>query len=104
MSSNALRQAIRLFVYKHRVSKTLDAGVLPLVLRYRQINACDSRLPVAYRTETVVRSTALGYLPPHEYQKACENTEKNLARARTRIDKRKIMEYNKGVIKPRRLL
>lgn len=75
MTSNVLAQAIRLRVYKHRVTRTLDAGVLPLVLRYRQINACDSRLPIAYRTETIVRSTALGYLTQREYQHACENTE-----------------------------
>ena len=75
MASNALSQAIRLRVYKHRVSKTLDAGVLPLVLRYHQINSCDSRATIAYRTETVVRSTSLGYLTPREYGHACENSE-----------------------------
>jgi EAL domain-containing protein (putative c-di-GMP-specific phosphodiesterase class I) len=75
VASNALSQAIRLRVYKHRVSRTLDAGVLPLVLRYRQINACDTKLPIAYRTETIVRSTALGYLTPEEYQHACESTQ-----------------------------
>ena len=75
MAFNVLAQAIRLHMYKHRVTKTLDAGVLPLVLRYRQINACDTRLPVAYRAQTIVRSTALGYLTPNEYKEACENTE-----------------------------
>lgn len=75
MASNILAQAIRLRVYKHRVSRTLDAGVLPLVLRYCQINACDTRLPIAYRTGTVVRSTALGYLTPREYRNVFENTD-----------------------------
>ncbi len=75
MASNTLMQAIRLQVYKHRVMKSLDAGVLPLVLRYCQINSCDTRLPVAYRTETVVRSTALGYLTLREYRHACETTD-----------------------------
>ncbi len=75
MASNALTQAIRLRLYKHRVEKTLDSGVLPLVLRYHQINACDTRLPVAYRTQTVVRSTALGYLTPSTYQHVFETTD-----------------------------
>lgn len=75
MASDSLSQAIRLHVYKHRVTRTLDAGVLPLVLRYRQINACDTRLPIAYRTGTVVRSTALGYLTPREYRRAFETTD-----------------------------
>ena len=75
LASNALMQAIRLRIYKHRISQTLDAGVLPLTLRYRQINACDSNLPIAYRTDTVVRSTALGHLTPREYLQACEDTE-----------------------------
>lgn len=75
MASNVLAQAIRLRVYKHRVSKTLDAGVLPLVLRYSQINACDTKLPMAYRTETMVRSTSLGYLTPREYQRVFETSD-----------------------------
>ena len=75
MASNALKQAIRLRLYKHRVTKTLDSGVLPMVLRYGQINACDTRLPIAYRTETVVRSTALGYLTPRQYQRVCETSD-----------------------------
>jgi EAL domain-containing protein (putative c-di-GMP-specific phosphodiesterase class I) len=53
----------------------LDSGVLPLVLRYWQVNACDTRFPIAYRTETVIRSTALGILTPEEYQKTFENTD-----------------------------
>lgn len=75
MASIALTQAIRLWLYKHRVTRTLDAGVLPLVLRYRQINACDTRLPIAYRTDTLVRSTALGYLSPREYEHVFETTD-----------------------------
>lgn len=70
-----LKQAIQLTLHKHRVLKTLDSGVLPLVLRYDQINACDTRLPIAYRTKTLVRSTALGYLTPDEYMASCANTE-----------------------------
>lgn len=77
MESNAkgLKQVIRLALYKHRVLRTLDAGVLPLVLRYDQINSCDTRLPIAYRTKTLVRSTALGYLAPDEYMASCSKTE-----------------------------
>ena len=75
MASNTLAEAIRLLLYKHRVIKTLDSGVLPLSLRYKQINSCETRLPVAYRTETVIRSMSLGYLTPKEYQSACEGTD-----------------------------
>lgn len=75
MASNALTQAFRLRLYKNRVLRTLDSGVQPLALRYFQINACDTRLPIAYRTETVVRSTSMGYLTSREYQRACEDTD-----------------------------
>lgn len=74
-TSVGLKQAVRLTLYKHRVKRTLDSGVLPLVLRYDQINACDTRLPIAYRTKTLVRSTALGYLTPDEYMASCSKTE-----------------------------
>ena len=73
--SVTLTEAIRLRVYKSRVLRTLDSGVMPLVLRYDQINACDTKLPIAYRTETVVRSTALGHLTSEEYRNACENAD-----------------------------
>ena len=75
VASDTLAQAIRLRAYKKRVSRTLDAGVLPLVLRYSQINACDTKAPVAYRTDTVVRSTALGHLTPTEYRHVFETTD-----------------------------
>lgn len=75
MKSEGVKQTIRLALYKRRIVRTLDSGVLPLVLRYDQINACDTRLPVAYRTSTLVRSTALGYLTPAQYETACNQNE-----------------------------
>ena len=74
-TSKALKQAVRLTLYKRRVIRTLDSGVLPLILRYDQINACDTRHPIAYRTKTLVRSTSLGYLTPDEYVASCANTQ-----------------------------
>ena len=73
--SKGLKQVIRLAVYKHRVMRTLDSGVLPLILRYDQISACDTRLPIAYRTKTLVRSNSLGYLTPEDYAASCDDTE-----------------------------
>jgi hypothetical protein len=81
VTSSALTQAIRLWLYKHRVTRTLDSGVQPLVFRYSQINACDTKLPIAYRTETMVRSTDLGYLTPRQYQNAFETTDMGFSRA-----------------------
>lgn len=75
MAFEALAQAFRLRMYKHRVSRTLDSGVLPLVLRYYQINSCETAMPVAYRTQTLVRSMSHGYLTPQEYTAACESDE-----------------------------
>ena len=75
MASKGLKQTIRLALYKYRIARTLDSGVLPLILRYDQINSCDTRLPVAYRTQTLVRSTELGYLTPDEYKNACDSSE-----------------------------
>lgn len=75
MAFNALAQAFRLRMYKHRVSRTLDSGVLPLVLRYYQINRCDTAMPIAYRTQTIVRSMSHGYLTPKEYAAVCESDE-----------------------------
>ncbi len=71
----AIAQELRLRAYTHRVLRTLDSGVLPLVLRYDQINSCETMVPVAYRTQTVIRSTALGYLTHHEYNEVCESYE-----------------------------
>lgn len=71
----SLKQAIRLTLYKRSVVRTLKAGVLPIILRYDQVNACDTRLPIAYRTKTLIRSTALGYLTPDEYMASCADTE-----------------------------
>ena len=70
-----LSRDFRKYVYRKRIKKTLKAGVKPLVLKYSQLNACDTRLPIAYRTETVVRSMSLGYLTSSEYKKACETTD-----------------------------
>ncbi len=75
MTSDAFAQAIRMRFYRRRVSKTLESGVLPLVLRYDAIYSCETRLPIAYRTQTVVRSTALGYLKPEDYESSCEGSD-----------------------------
>lgn len=70
-----LSREFRKYVYRKRIKKTLKAGVKPLVLKYSQLSACDTRLPIAYRTETVVRSMSLGYLTSSEYKKACETSD-----------------------------
>ena len=70
-----LSRAFRIRVYRKRIARTLKSGVKPLSLKYSQLNACDTRLPIAYRTETVVRSMALGYLTASEYKNACETSD-----------------------------
>lgn len=81
MPFDELMQAIRMRYYKNRVSKTVDSGVLPLKLRYCQVNSCDGKLPIAYRTSTFVRSMSLGYISPRDYQTACETTDVGLRMA-----------------------
>ena len=75
MASGLFKQAVRLHLYKHRILKTVGSGVLPLKLRYCQVNACDTKKPIAYRTATVVRSMSMGYITPKEYRTACETTD-----------------------------
>ena len=75
MVLNDLSRAFREHVYRKSIERTLKAGVKPLSLKYSQLNACDTRLPIAYRTETVIRSMSLGYLTASEYKNACETSD-----------------------------
>ncbi len=61
-------------LYKQRVKMSIKSGVRPITLRYKQVNACDTSLPIAYRTETYIRSNALGVLRPCEYKDSCDGT------------------------------
>ena len=67
MIAEDLRQRAREERYKARVKQAVDAGVRPLVLKYYQVNACDSKLPMAYRAVTVINSTSEGVLTPRHY-------------------------------------
>ncbi len=75
--SNAYDRA-RIRFYRRRVKKTVNSGVRPIVLRYSQINGTDTNLPIAYRTQTYIRSNTLGVLTPLEYTQSCDGVESGL--------------------------
>ncbi len=60
--------------YKQRVKKSIKSGIRPITLRYSQVNACDTNLPIAYRTETYIVSNTHGVLKPCEYRDSCDGT------------------------------
>lgn len=78
MISEELRQKVRDERYKARVKQAVDSGVRPLVLKYYQINACDSKLPMAYRAVTVINSTSEGVLTPRQYHNATDKSKVGL--------------------------
>ena len=75
MIAEELRRKVREELYTARVKQAVDSGVKPLVLKYYQINAGDSKLPMAYRAVTVINSTSEGVLSPRHYHSACDKAK-----------------------------
>ena len=67
------------------VKATLESGIVPLELRFCQINDCYSRLPIAYRTATVINSVTMGVLNQERYEYAADSTEQGIRLARWNI-------------------
>lgn len=67
------------------VRMTLDSGIAPLELRYCQVNDCYGKLPVAYRTSTVINSVTMGVLTQEKYSFAADSTEQGIRLARWNI-------------------
>ena len=67
------------------VKATLESGIVPLELRFCQINDCYNRLPIAYRTETVINSVTMGVLTQDRYEYAADSTEQGIRLARWNI-------------------
>ena len=60
--------------YKKLLKQQIEAEVAPLELRYQAISDCYSKLPVAYRTETVANSVYLGTLFQADYTYATDKS------------------------------
>lgn len=67
------------------VQATLESGIVPLELRFCQINDCYNKLPIAYRTSTVINSVTMGVLTQDRYEYAADSTEQGIRLARWNI-------------------
>lgn len=67
------------------VKATLESGIVPLELRFCQINDCYNKRPIAYRTETVINSVTMGVLKHDRYSYAADTTEQGIRLARWNI-------------------
>ena len=67
--------------YRRAIAKTLESGVRPLTLKYRQVNEFSSGAPMAYRTSTYINSVVMGRLAPYEYRLATDTGETGIRRA-----------------------
>ncbi|MBQ7671144.1 MAG: EAL domain-containing protein [Clostridia bacterium] len=72
---------------------TIQSCVLPLEMRFSQINGCYRRYPRAYRSYTFINSVIEGVIPPEKYSFAADQTERgirltkwNIKEAATAID------------------
>ena len=55
---------------------TIQSCVLPLEMRFSQINGCYRKTPVAYRSFTYINSVVEGVIPPEKYSYAADATER----------------------------
>lgn len=76
------------------VNMTLTAGILPLEMRFSQINHCYRKVPIAYRTFTYVNSVVEGVIPPEKYVQAADGTDRGL-----RLSKWNIAEAMRSIEK-----
>lgn len=60
------------------VRMSVESGVKPLELRYTSINACYSKMPIAYRTITRINSVTAGVLTPTDYAVTTEATREGM--------------------------
>lgn len=65
---------------------TLSSGVAPLEMRFSQINSCQRKLPMAYRTHTYINSITVGVIPPEKYAFAADSTDRGLRLAKWNLE------------------
>lgn len=73
---------------------TIQSCVLPLEMRYSQINGCYKKVPRAYRGSTFINSIIEGVIPPERYAYAADETDRGV-----RLSKWNICEAIKSVKK-----
>lgn len=64
---------------------TLESRVLPLEMRFSQINNCYRKTPFAYRSYTYVNSVIDGVISPERYSFAADQTEQGIRLSRWNI-------------------
>ena len=57
---------------------TIQSCILPLDMRFSQINGCYSKKPLAYRSFTYINSVIEGVIPPERYLYAADETDKGV--------------------------
>lgn len=67
------------------LNMTLDSGVMPLEMRFSQINSCYQKMPVAYRSFTYINSVIEGVIPPEKYAFAADGTDRGVRLSRWNI-------------------
>lgn len=67
------------------VGMTVRSGVAPLEMRFSQINSCDRRLPIAYRSHTFINSVTMGVISPEQYSFAADGTDRGIKLAEWNI-------------------
>ncbi|MBR6917758.1 MAG: EAL domain-containing protein [Clostridia bacterium] len=64
---------------------TLESRILPLEVRYSQINNPYRKTPVAYRSFTYLNSVIEGVIPPEKYSYASDQSEQGIRMTRWNI-------------------
>lgn len=65
---------------------TLESRVMPLEMRFSQINNCYKKLPFAYRSYTYVNSVIDGIISPERYSFAADQTEQGIRLSRWNVE------------------
>lgn len=65
-------------VAKTYLEMALSSGVLPIEVRYTQINHPYRKIPIAYRSFTYLNSMISGVVPPEKYTFAADATDSGL--------------------------
>ena len=64
---------------------TLESRVLPLEMRFSQINDCYKKTPFAFRSFTYVNSVIDGIIPPERYSFAADQSEEGIRLSRWNV-------------------
>jgi EAL domain-containing protein (putative c-di-GMP-specific phosphodiesterase class I) len=67
---------VNTLVKPNYLEMTIQSDILPLEMRYSQINGCYSKRPLAYRSFTYINSVIEGVIPPERYMYAADETDR----------------------------